>query len=318
MWQSIRQFILFLLQFKGLMLTVFILEPVMANDLATNSKTPAHHHETNLWMPDSMKLSEPLVYDYVLEKSGNKKARVVCQTCHGIEGIEKQDFQSIDKQDEDFLRGGPYAPLSDFCYLCHQRQENQAENIHILLDEQGEIKKQQCLYCHQEVLKTDSREQQRDFKLRLPQKKICYGCHLRTPHLNAIEHQVKVPEEMREQLLKSERQSGVHLPLGSDQEITCVTCHDPHQSGVLERIERPKHLRVGTDLKRGTRYRSHPWEMVYERDKRERLERMNQNADKIFELQYQRISYEVLLRLPAKNGALCLACHSFSHERKAS
>ena len=50
-----------------------------------------------------------------------------------------------------FYTMGRTKPLTDFCYRCHDEDANTRENIHILLDEKGEIKKKQCEYCHEEV-----------------------------------------------------------------------------------------------------------------------------------------------------------------------
>lgn len=289
----------------------------------SEDKLPPLHHRTHIIMPDHLLMPSSLIF----EEADNKQKKVVCKTCHGIKDIQDKDFAQVDKEDDNFLRNGPYQPLSDFCYLCHKRKENKRKNIHILLDAQSnkvtQKKEQQCLYCHSQVLKQDefiasnntADNYTTNRKLRLPIEKICYGCHLRTPHLNALEHQVKISDkEMLLYIEKSRKQYQVTLPLGQDNQVVCVTCHDPHQQGVLQRVKKDKQentLQVSPDLVTGVTYQAHPWAEIYANDKADRLQQMG-TANK---LHYQRISNEVLLRLPAKDGTLCIACHDFSQER---
>jgi len=117
---------------------LLILMMLWLSGLLANDKLPELHHRSNLLMPKSMLLAQNLSF----ETTANGKQKVVCNTCHGIENIQDKDFldksfQDIAKQQDDFLVDGPYEPLSDFCYLCHQRKQNQRDNIHILLDKDG-------------------------------------------------------------------------------------------------------------------------------------------------------------------------------------
>jgi len=52
-------------------------------------------------------------------------------------------------------------------------------------------------------------------------------------------------------------------------------------------------------------YHDNYWNRVYQADKKERLQELGLN------LSYQKLTKEVLLRLPAKDGTLCRACHKF-------
>jgi len=321
-----------LLQTTILFTLLFLYSELWSQPLLLEEKIPPLHHRTNIIMPNNLLIPSSLTF----EVTKNNRQKVVCKTCHGINDIQEKKFSLIDKQENNFLRNGPYEPLSDFCYLCHKRKENKRENIHILLD--GDKKKeQQCLYCHTEVLEQNKLEntagpmtawQKIDLKLRLPVEKICYGCHLRTPHLNALEHQVKVKDDtMLLYLEKSRTLYNVTMPLGEDNQLLCITCHDPHQQGVLIIKEQEKHLRISADLHKGITYKKHPWGEVYANDKSDRLQQLNkeikpankslakQKPESISLLRYKRITNEVLLRLPAKNGTLCIACHDFSQER---
>jgi hypothetical protein len=55
-------------------------------------------------------------------------------------------------------------------------------------------------------------------------------------------------------------------------------------------------------------YTEHSWSAVMKEDKRERLEKIAMSLP-----MYKRIEKEVLLRLPAKDGTLCLSCHEFEN-----
>jgi len=306
---------------------------VAMDEVINREQLPPMHHRSDLIMSETLTTPTSLRF----EQLENKTQKVVCNTCHDIDDIENKDVQTIDKKQDNFLRNGPYEKLTDFCYLCHKKKQNSRDNIHILLesslDKEGkkQKKEQQCLYCHTEVLKQATLEkteqQQYDSKLRLPADKICYGCHLKTPHLNALEHQVEVKDDMLTYLKKTRQLYEVNLPLGEKNRINCVTCHDPHQQGVLKQKNRQAHVEVSADLIKGVSYKRHPWAVTYNEDKKQRLQTYEQNnkqqfkaplkqqTDRSMVLNYQRINNEVLLRLPAKNGKLCIACHDFSQER---
>ncbi len=68
---------------------------------------------------------------------------------------------------------------------------------------------------------------------------------------------------------------------------------------------------VDNDLDKGITYSEHPWNKVFIEDKKTRLNKLNQETDKNHVLNYQRIEKEILLRLSAKDGKLCLVCHKF-------
>ena len=267
-------------------------------------KLPPLHHVVDVAVPDGMSVPEA----FPLSADGH----IVCKTCHGIEGIEELPFDEVDRDAPEFHRGGPYRRLTDFCYRCHDEQAYRRPNIHELLDEQGGYDEKACEYCHRKAPDPKQVEiRPDDLKLRLPSRKLCYGCHLKTPHLNALNHQVEPDEEMRKRIEQAERAHGVILPLDPDGRITCVTCHTPHPRGVID-PERPAGKQVAdTDLEEGITYREHPWDAVFREDKRERLARMAEEVGTRYTLTYRRLVKEVLLRLPAKDGTLCLACHEF-------
>ncbi len=276
----------------------------LGQKLNKKPKLPELHHVVDVPLlkgmhpPESMTLGE--------------KNELVCGTCHGIEKIADLPHEKVDKQANNFLRGGPYAQLTDFCYRCHDQKRQERPNIHVMLDQQGKINEDHCRYCHEEPLKRDRVYQPGQLKLRMPREKLCFGCHLKTPHLNALEHQAKPSKEVLKQLQASEQKLGLILPLSEDGKLMCVTCHSPHPPGVLnDNLAAAKQVN-NSDLKTGISYIEHPWSDVYAEDKRDRLAQLERQMGTLQTLDYQRIHTEVLLRLPAKDGTLCQACHTFN------
>ncbi|HFD32582.1 MAG TPA: hypothetical protein ENJ28_07775 [Gammaproteobacteria bacterium] len=278
---------------------------------ATEKKMPSMHHlvkikpSENISIPDGFSL--------------NDDAQIDCITCHEIKDIDNIPLDEINKKDKKFFRQGPYKKLSDFCFRCHKKNEYKRLNIHKLLDERGEIKKKQCLFCH---LKTPDVEKNSyaDLEFRIPPEKLCYGCHLSAPHLNAINHAAQKPDKsMLKRIRSAEKKQGVILPLDGEGRVMCTTCHSPHQAGVIDRKKPAGRQIEDCDLDEGIRYQKHVWSLVYRRDKQARLKRLsrtlssasNSNANNDIRLDYKQIKAEILLRLPAKDGSLCLSCHTF-------
>lgn len=241
-----------------------------------------------------------------------QEEELICATCHGLKDIDKTPIDKVETESADFLVGGRYRRLTDFCYRCHDEKKTQRENIHVMLDKHGDIKKKNCTFCHEEVPDRDKKLKLTELKLRLPITKICYGCHLKDPHFNSVEHQVKpAQKEMLKRIEKNSEEQGILVLLSKKQEVLCISCHTPHQYGVID-PEKPAGKQVYIeDLEKGIEYKEHPWGKVFATDKEARLSEFNQRYNMKMKFSYQRIEQEALLRLPAKNGELCLVCHDF-------
>ncbi len=294
---------------KKLVIFLLLLSSVVNAEKKTEAdkdkpELPPFHHVVEVKPSKDRKIDEKLEL--------GEKGELVCSTCHGLEDIDKTPVEDVDTEAKDFLHGGPYKPLTDFCYRCHNEKNNTRENIHILLDDDGEIKKEQCEYCHKEVPDREKKLELKDLKLRMPMETICYGCHLKSPHFNAVEHQVK-PEskDMVKHLKKMRKEQAVFIPLSEKGEVMCISCHTPHQRGVID-VNKPAGKQVEIeDLEKGITYKEHPWAEVFKADKADRMDELNKKLHSNYKLSYQRIENEALLRLPAKNGTLCLSCHDF-------
>jgi len=238
---------------------------------------------------------------------------LICATCHGLKDIDKTPIDKLDTESADFLVGGEYRQLTGFCYRCHDEKKTQRDNIHLMLDSQGEIKKKNCTFCHEKVPERDKPQAIKEVKLRLPLQIICLGCHLKDPHFNAVEHQVKpAKEEMLKRIKINSKKQGIIVPLTDKNEVVCVSCHNPHEYGVLD-PNTPAGKQVKTvDLEKGVTYQKHSWNAVFTEDKALRLDEFNQKHDMHVKFVYQRIEQETLLRLSAQDGKLCLVCHDFN------
>lgn len=290
------------LRWDGMLLAQVPLALTLLLPLFAQAEPTARHHPVDIAPPAAMRIPAELPLE---------NGRVVCATCHGTEGIEYQAPDRFDPKAPDFLRGGPYANLTRLCHRCHDEQPYQRPNVHALLDDTGATKKKQCEYCHTKAPDPEKARSREDVELRLPPEKLCLGCHLKTPHLNALEHSTKPDEKMRKRIEAAEKKHGVILPLDAEGRVTCVTCHSPHQKGVID-PERPAGRQVADrSLADGIGYDNDPWGEVYTRDKRARLDKLAQSGVRVPPLYYQRLTHEVLLRLPAKDGTLCSACHAF-------
>lgn len=278
------------------------LSPVIQAD--DKPELPPFHHIVGVKPSKAIKVPEKF-------KLG-EQGELICATCHGLKDIDKTPVEKVDKTSADFLVGGSYRQLTGFCYRCHDEKKTQRDNIHVMLDEQGEIKKKNCTFCHEEVPDRDKELKLTELKLRLPMQQICLGCHLKDPHFNAVEHQVEpAQKEMLERIEKHSKELGILIPLSEKQEVLCVSCHTPHQYGVID-PEKPAGKQVFIeDLEKGIEYQEHPWDKVFAADKNVRLVEFNQQHKMNVQFSYQRIVQEALLRLPAKDGQLCLVCHDF-------
>jgi len=264
---------------------------------------PPLHHPVNLKPSKAVKVPKTFPL--------NHRGEISCETCHGIEEIEDIPFEEVDTKAEAFLREGPYAEPEKFCYRCHEEKAYRRRNVHDLLDARGKYEKKACEYCHEKALDPEKDYTREQLRLRLPPQTLCLGCHLKTPHLNALDHLTKPDKDMRRRMRDAERKLGIILPLDDAGRIMCATCHAPHERGLIP-ANKPAGRQVGDGtLEEGVVYQDHAWDAVYRADKQARLDKLSADGGQAVSLRYRRLSKEVLLRLSAKDGALCLACHAF-------
>jgi hypothetical protein len=272
---------------------------------AETEKLPSMHHVVGVVVSSNMNPPS----DFTLGAQGE----LICDTCHGIAGIEELSPDEVDTLAADFLHAGPYRDLTQFCYNCHDKQAVQRYNVHVMLDESGELDTTGCTYCHQQAPDPEAEYRLDELRFRLPKAKLCLGCHLKTPHLNALTHQSAPSDEIRETMRDAQRRHGVRLPLVEEDKVGCITCHTPHQAGVIEATKPGGQQVEDRPVQKGIAWRRTHWSRTFAQDKAQRL------ADRFPDTQltlpeYLRAESEILLRLPARDGTLCQACHRFEDE----
>ncbi|MGW8161938.1 MAG: hypothetical protein ACWGN1_06785 [Desulfobulbales bacterium] len=173
--------------------------------------------------------------------------KITCRTCH---------YDDHETGGRNFLREGPYLEQRDICFKCHHQERYAGLNPHLMLDEKGGIKKtvggkSVCIICH---LNNPNPEMDRteDVQFRADVGFLCWRCH--PPMANALflaNHFLVEPSPaMLRNQEKNEKRMTVLLPLVPRGRVTCSTCHNPHQQGVIIReaaakgADSPARLRI--------------------------------------------------------------------------
>lgn len=163
-----------------------------------------------------------------------QNGKIDCITCHDILA-QCRDSTADDMftRTKKFLRGAPYKKRTDFCFKCHNAIKFKKYNPHKHLDANGDVIGLTCLYCHKEIPDTKQAEFE-DIKLIGNLDMLCDRCH------NKIDEQSLHASHMRRPSAKVfasikqlENKFGIILPLNEEGKITCVTCHNPHEKGVI-------------------------------------------------------------------------------------
>ncbi len=166
------------------------------------------------------------------------KGKVTCSTCHNSSLQEGGERESSAREDNPkFLRKG-FGARNEFCFRCHIQSEYEQMNAHKQLNESGEIREQSCLFCHtsqpnvlvigieQVGFDTESLDE------------YCTSCHGGPEYFENHPrgaHLVEPSEIILAAIETAPVRIGAELPLYNSK-ITCATCHNPHEKGVI-RIE---------------------------------------------------------------------------------
>jgi hypothetical protein len=169
-----------------------------------------------------------------------QKGKITCLTCHDI-------YWQCQKRrvDKNSLRGTRSPKRSDFCYKCHDKAGYTKLEIHNQLDSQGKIIVEKCLYCHPDK-PDESRARYKDVKFVGDLEMLCQRCHvIRGNHSGNFNHMVKPSADTLARMKAIELNFGVILPLDENGELTCITCHNPHDKDVI-RAESPASRGAGS------------------------------------------------------------------------
>ena len=158
--------------------------------------------------------------------------KITCLTCHVAHaGPQLEEPRKL-------LRGGPYADRRDICFRCHFAESYASINPHRMLEADGAVRQVAgapvCLLCHREQPRRDSDPGTVTFQADIAF--LCWRCHPPMPGDFLQKHfQRKPREKTRRVMEETERTQEIVLPLTGDGQVSCSTCHNPHQPGVLER-----------------------------------------------------------------------------------
>ena len=153
---------------------------------------------------------------------------ITCISCHSFKILCAKEKPAVSS-----LRGAPYKDRTAFCFRCHEEQEYAQLNPHKQLDESGKIISEKCLFCH--IKKPDETHANfNSIKLIGGLEMLCQGCHnVSDKHPAGKPHMVKPPLIYQVRMRKIESDYGIILPLDENGKLTCITCHNPHDAGVI-------------------------------------------------------------------------------------
>ncbi len=178
-------------------------------------------HPTDVALPEAMRAKNQEafpIYD----------GKVTCISCHAFAVLCAQENPHISS-----LRGAPYPDRTAFCFRCHEAQQYARLNPHHQLDESGKIVSEKCLFCHPQK-PDETRATFSSIKVIGGLGMLCQGCHnMGDQHPAGKPHFVKPTLEFQVRMRKLESQYGIVLPLDEKGRLTCITCHNPHEAGVI-------------------------------------------------------------------------------------
>jgi hypothetical protein len=203
-------------------------------------------HPVNL--KPSVAMAGRIPTDFPLEQG-----KLTCSTCHNIK-LSCPKEQPATMPDDDFLRGAPTQHPLAFCFNCHTKESYQPFNVHDQLDT-GRKKTDTCLWCHLSVPEVGSNiKEAASYGLRGKASELCRNCHpvpashptgdphmYSTPsaemmsYMSAYEIQNKMHLQLKQLLeyVKAAKRAQRFIPLDENNRITCYSCHNPHEKGLL-------------------------------------------------------------------------------------
>ncbi len=160
-----------------------------------------------------------------------RNGKITCQTCHEIHGGAAHGGTPK------LLRGGPYPDRRTICFKCHYEEQYSSIDPHNMLNEQGEIRmvdgKSVCLVCHARQPNPQV-DWTSDVRFKADVGFLCWRCHPPMPGTFFTQHfRVKPSTSTRGIMEESEERLLLVLPMVPRGRITCSTCHNPHQAGVI-------------------------------------------------------------------------------------
>lgn len=182
-----------------------------------------------------------------------ENGKLDCLSCHDVTWHCKSGRPPA-LPNRSFLRGAAVSHPMEFCFQCHKRENYRPFNAHDQLDA-GKVKTEACAWCHVRVPDVGSRlEEGASYALRSESFGVCNNCHLVSkdhptgdPHMYAIpspemmwhmsayeiQPQMRLPYKQLVEYVRAAKRAPQSIPLDEKGRITCYSCHNPHEKGLL-------------------------------------------------------------------------------------
>jgi len=182
-----------------------------------------------------------------------ENGKLTCLSCHDISSECKAGRPPV-AANRNLLRGSRTSHPMEFCFRCHVRENYQTFNAHNQL-EAGKPKTDTCIWCHDRVPDVNSRiKEGASYALRSKFSGVCNNCHTvekdhptgeshmnATPteqmkwHMSAYELQPRMNLSFKQLLeyVRAANRAPRSIPLDENGRITCYSCHNPHEKGLL-------------------------------------------------------------------------------------
>ena len=197
---------------------------------------------------------------------------LTCSTCHDVARQCKTSQPAAGPQ-RDLLRGMEVSHPLEFCFQCHSRENNRPFNAHDQLTA-GKSKTDACIWCHTGVPDVDARPQENaSHALRSKSYGVCNNCHAVAkghpndgPHMGAtpsaemmwymsayeLQPRMNLPLKQLVEYVRAAKRAPRSIPLDEKGRITCYSCHNPHERGLLPNWN-PRS--IGSDRKQAENHR---------------------------------------------------------------
>ncbi|MFH1717551.1 MAG: hypothetical protein ABIF19_09395 [Planctomycetota bacterium] len=195
----------------------------------------------------SASISQKIPFDFPFENG-----MLTCLSCHDV--ASRCTAPGAGVPDRYFLRGDRVPEPLAFCSNCHVQEDYQPFNAHDQF-QVGEAKPDACLWCHVSAPDISSRlKEGASYELRGGVSEVCGNCHrMAKGHPTENAHMYATPSEemmwymsayeMRDRMnmplkqlleyVRAARRTVRSIPFDESGRITCSSCHNPHEKGLL-------------------------------------------------------------------------------------
>ncbi len=196
---------------------------------------------------------------------------LTCLSCHDVTRDCKAG-QPAATFNHNLLRGARVSGPLVFCFHCHAPESYRPFNAHDQL-QAGKPKTEACGWCHEGVPEPNSSlREDAAYELRTKSADVCRNCHVVAQghpvvsHMNAappaemmwymsareMQPKMRLPLEQLLEYARASRRSPRSIPLDENGRITCYSCHNPHEKGLLSEWNSRS---IGAEPKQATNHR---------------------------------------------------------------